>query len=106
MRSLRRLALVLALALGIAAPAVVAAPSSAVAAETFSAKGVVKSFGPNRAYVNIAHDDIPGYMRAMTMSFEPKDPAQIKDLAAGDAVSFEFTDLGEGKRLINRIAKR
>ncbi len=91
---------------GLAVPTIAATSPSAVAAETFSAKGVVKSFGPNRAYVNIAHDDIPGYMRAMTMSFEPKDQAQIKDLAPGDAVTFEFTDLGEGKRLITRIAKR
>ncbi len=81
-------------------------PSAAVAAETFRAQGVVKSFGPNRAYVNIAHDDIPGYMRAMTMSFAPNDAAQVKDLAPGDAVAFEFTDLGEGKRVITRIAKR
>lgn len=26
--------------------------------------GVIKSFGPGRAYVNIAHDDIAGYMKA------------------------------------------
>jgi len=105
-RSLRRLTLVLALAAGPTASAIAATSPSAAAAETFSAKGVVKSFGPNRAYVNIAHEDIPGYMRAMTMSFEPKDAAQLKDLAPGDAVTFEFTDLGEGKRLITRIAKR
>lgn len=106
MRSFPRLALVVALLTGLAASATVATSPSAAAAETFSAKGIVKSFGPNRAYVNIAHEDIPGYMRAMTMSFEPKDAAQLKDLAPGDAVTFEFADLGEGKRLITRIAKR
>lgn len=98
--------MIVALATGLTASATVTMSPTAAAAETFSAKGVVKSFGPNRAYVNIAHEDIPGYMRAMTMSFEPKDAAQLKDLAPGDAVAFEFTDLGEGKRLITRIAKR
>jgi Cu/Ag efflux protein CusF len=100
------LAIALALVAGVAVPFAPALSASAQAAETYSARGVVKSFGPDRAYVNIAHEDIPGYMRAMTMSFEPRDRAQLKDLAPGDAVAFEFADLGDGKRVLLRIGKR
>lgn len=74
--------------------------------ETYAATGVVKSFGPGRAYVNIAHDDIAGYMKAMTMSFEPRSASQIAALAAGDAVKFRFLATDDGRRLLESIEKR
>jgi len=44
--------------------------------------------------VVIAHDDIPGFMRAMTMSFEVKNPALLEKLTPGERVRFtlEKTD--------------
>ncbi len=69
------------------------------------ATGVVRSFGPQRAYVNIAHDDIPGYMSAMTMSFEPASPEQIASLAEKDKVVFDFREDTEGRRILIRIEK-
>ncbi len=77
-----------------------------LSAGSYDAKGVVKSFGPNRAFVNIAHEDIPGYMMAMTMDFEPRQKEQLKDLAVNDPVVFKFTETPEGKRLIDSIAKK
>jgi Cu/Ag efflux protein CusF len=77
---------------------------SAVAAETYSARGVVKSFGKDRAYVNIAHEKIAGYMEAMTMSFDAKTPEQLAGLAAGDHVTFRFTVIGD-KRVLDEIKK-
>lgn len=74
------------------------------AAERYTTRGTVRSFGKNRRYVNIAHEDIPGYMLAMTMSFEPADPAQLAALGEGDRVELTFTDDG-GRRLIERIHK-
>jgi Cu/Ag efflux protein CusF len=44
--------------------------------------------------VIIAHDDIPGFMRAMTMSFEVRDPALLEKFTPGERVRFtlERTD--------------
>jgi len=81
-------------------------PAATLEASTYDARGVVRSFGPSRAYVNIAHEDIPGYMKAMTMSFEPRTPSQLDGLAVGDHVVFRFTDQGDGRRLIDSIRKQ
>ena len=78
----------------------------ACGAETYATHGVVKSFGPDKRYVNIAHDKIEGYMMAMTMSFEPTKPDQISGLAPGDKVTFTFTATDDGRRLLNTIKKQ
>lgn len=100
--------LVLSLALpALASTPLVACSKSDAASEkgaTYSAKGVIKSFGPENKFANIAHEEIPGYMAAMTMSFEPASPAQFDGLAAGDKVAFTFKDEG-GKRTITEIKK-
>jgi len=77
---------------------------AAGAASRYTTQGTVRSFGKKRRYVNIAHDDIPGYMAAMTMSFEPRDPHQLDAIAEGDRVAVTFTDDGE-HRVIEHIAK-
>ena len=101
-----RLLLGLALGLGgVAAGASVAGCSkSEGAAPSYQARGVIKSFGPDHQFVSIAHDAIPGYMAAMTMSFEPDTPSRLDGLAAGDRVSFAFKDQG-GKRTITSMKK-
>lgn len=83
-----------------------AAPVPARAAERWDARGVIERFGPERKSVSIAHEAIPGYMGAMTMSFEPRDPEQLARFAIGDRVSFTFTDTDDGRRVIESIAKR
>jgi Cu/Ag efflux protein CusF len=103
----------LALALGVVfalsgvAVAVQVAPSVAQAcgSDTYSTRGVVKSFGPDRKFVNIAHEKIAGYMEAMTMSFEPRTAEQLAGLSAGDKVSFSFTETADGRRLLNSVKK-
>ena len=57
--------------------------------------GVIKSFGRERAFVNIANEDIAGYMQAMTMSFEPQRSGQLGGLSEGDRVAFDFTETEE-----------
>lgn len=78
----------------------------APAERAFTTAGVIKSFGPARTFVNIAHDDIPGYMAAMTMAFEPRNAAQLSGLAAGDKVTLAFTETDDGRRLLDRITRR
>src|SRR6185295_18068908 len=52
--------------------------------------GVVVEVKPAEKSVEIKHEDIPGYMRAMTMSFDVKDTNELAGLAAGDQVSFRM----------------
>jgi len=102
-----RLGISLLVAVGFAAVGLRMAPdiARAYAAETHSTRGVVKSFGPDRKFVNIAHEKIDGYMMAMTMSFEPRTPNQLDSLAVGDRVTFSFTETEDGRRLLNSIKK-
>lgn len=87
-------------------PVIGAAVRSARAAgPTYRTRGVVKSFGPDRAYVNIAHEAIPGYMGAMTMSFEPRARALLASLSTEDAIIFVFTAEDDGRRVIESVYK-
>lgn len=52
--------------------------------------GVVKELKPDGKTVVIQHEKIPGYMEAMTMSFEVKDSGELKSVKAGDGVAFRM----------------
>jgi len=62
--------------------------------EKLVGRGIVQKVIPADRRVVIAHDDIPGFMRAMTMSFEVKNPALLEKLTPGERVRFtlEKTD--------------
>jgi Cu/Ag efflux protein CusF len=105
MEAARVLALLGALFLSAGLALVESDRAACAAEEHYSAHGVVKSFGPKRASLMIAHDRIPGYMEAMTMSFEPRTPDQLAGIDVGARVSFAFTATDDGRRLIDRIAK-
>ncbi|MFO0678328.1 MAG: copper-binding protein [Polyangiaceae bacterium] len=75
-------------------------------AKSYKATGTIKSFGPGRRYGNLAHDEIPGYMMPMTMSFEPKVASQLEGLAEGMRVEFVFLDTEDHRRVIESIAKK
>jgi Cu(I)/Ag(I) efflux system protein CusF len=79
-------------------------PAAEAQAQVYTAKGVIKSFGPDRKFANIAHEKIPNYMDAMTMSFEPTTAGQLEGLAAGDKVTFSFK-AQDGKHLLTAISK-
>ncbi len=59
------------------------------------ARGQIVAFAADGASMRIAHEAIPGYMRAMTMSFAPCPSVETRGLAVGDRVAFRFTR-GEG----------
>lgn len=73
---------------------------------SFQASGVIKSFGPAKSYVNIAHGPIEGYMDAMTMAFAFKPPVQPDGLNVGDNVRFTFTDNGSGTLVLTQISRQ
>ncbi|WP_437942320.1 copper-binding protein [Sorangium sp. So ce341] len=80
--------------------------ASTAAPRVHHATGAVRSLGPGRAYVNIAHDDIPGYMSAMTMSFEPQSPSQLDGIEVGDRIAFDFYETEDARRVLTRVEKR
>lgn len=72
----------------------------------YVAKGVIKALPPDLAYASIAHEDIPGYMKAMTMDFEAGSKDQLKGFAVGDAVQLVFAETKDGRLVIDKINKR
>jgi Cu/Ag efflux protein CusF len=80
--------------------------STPTKAKKYDAKGVIRGFTEGKKAVNIAHEDIPDFMKAMTMPFDLSSPSQVEGLKEGDAVDFSFTDEGSGKYLIQSIKKR
>jgi protein SCO1/2 len=64
------------------------APSTAGAATTqdYALKGIVRSVAPESGRVVIRHEEIPGFMNAMTMPFQPADESILGLLHPGDEV--------------------
>jgi protein SCO1/2 len=58
--------------------------------QTFQVKGVVREVIRDRKKVKIAHEEIPGYMPAMTMLLDVKDAMELTGLNPGDAISFRM----------------
>lgn len=109
MKTSRSIHALLSLAL-VASACVKSNTSSAVSAPTTagtrrSTRGAIRSFGPNRAFANIAHEDIPGYMQAMTMPFEFRDASLSAGLSVGDRVRFTFEEGSDGQLVIVSISR-
>lgn len=81
-------------------------PVDSAMIDRYSAHGVVKSIDPEKRKLSIAHDDIPGFMKAMTMPFEVKDATMLTGIAVGDSVDFSFTDDGSGHLVIDKLVKK
>jgi protein SCO1/2 len=85
-----------ALALGLVGckPAASAtATGGSSAAETpreYSVRGVVRRVEPERRSVVVKHEEIPGFMPAMTMPFDVKEPKELNGLKPGDQISFRM----------------
>ena len=54
---------------------------------------------PETNEVLVKHEDIPGFMPAMTMPYTVKDPAILKDRAAGDLITATLVVATEGPHL-------
>ncbi len=73
--------------------------------KAYTTRGTVKSFGEGRKTVKIAHEEIPGFMKAMTMPFAAA-PSALEGMNEGDAVEFSFTEESDGRMLIQSIKKK
>lgn len=56
----------------------------------YQVKGVIREVYPEKKKVKITHEDIPGYMEAMTMMLDVRDAKELSGLVAGDNVTFRM----------------
>ncbi|MCA9615694.1 MAG: copper-binding protein [Polyangiales bacterium] len=99
--------LVLLMVLGLAACGQDAPAESAATAEgpaRYTTRGTIENLTPMRA--EIAHEDVPGYMPAMTMPFFAKEEGQLTPFTVGDSVEFTFEVQEGGRHEIVSISKR
>ena len=57
----------------------------------YQVKGTVREVMPEKKTVTIAHEEIPGYMEAMTMDFSVTNAAELTGLYPGDVINFRMT---------------
>jgi protein SCO1/2 len=60
-------------------------------ARTYQLTGQILVVKPETSEVLVKHEDIPGFMPAMTMPYTVKDPAILKDRVAGDLITATLT---------------
>jgi protein SCO1 len=61
-----------------------------VAAKSYPVRGVVKEVNPTKKSVTVKHEEIPGYMMAMTMPFDVKNTNELRGLQPGDRITFKL----------------
>ncbi len=67
---------------------------------SFPASGTVERIAADRRYAVIAHQEIPGFMSAMTMEFMVKDPAALTGISVGDDVTFTVEQTPESVYIV------
>ncbi len=104
---LRPIFLALALASSVVSTAAVACASGTSEAEgrSYEVDGTVRRVDREARTITIAHEDVPGYMPAMTMPFSVDDARLMDGLAEGDRVRFRFVAAGGGRHVIATIRK-
>jgi Cu/Ag efflux protein CusF len=84
-------------------PSEPAASESAGEQQRFEGKGVVEAIDMEMGSVTLAHEDIEGFMNAMTMDFEVQDTSMLEKLDEGMQVSFTVVVEADGTYYIERI---
>jgi protein SCO1 len=87
---------------GCRAPAARQEASSPPAAR-FDLKGKVISIDKSAKQVTIDHEDIPGFMGAMTMPYAVKDERALERLAPNDLVTAKVVLSGDGSNWLEEI---
>lgn len=71
----------------------------------FQGVGVIESIEWEPPSVTIAHEDIPGFMNAMTMSYEVSEAGQLETVEVGQTVDFVVAVKEDGSYFIERFGK-
>jgi protein SCO1 len=58
--------------------------------------GQVLSTNTSNSEITVKHDDIPGFMPAMTMPYKVKDPSVVKELEPGDKIAADLVTVNKG----------
>lgn len=72
--------------------------------QVFAVKGVIREVMPDFTEAKIKHEEIPGYMPAMIMTFAVKDTNELIGLKSNDVVSFQMV-VTENDAWIERVQK-
>jgi protein SCO1/2 len=89
-----------------AKPVESAPPGLAASAEKrYPLRGQIRSLDIGERQVIVAHDEITGYMAAMTMPFRVRDEATFNMLGAGDVIEATLVVSGETEQLVDVIVK-
>ena len=56
----------------------------------YRVRGLVRKVAEDRSMAVIDHEEIPGYMEAMSMPFYPKEPSVFSSLDAGQNIEFDY----------------
>lgn len=83
-------------------PAEISALSESPVYET---TGIIRRIERERSMITITHEEIPGYMRKMTMPFWVEDMKLFDGLEVEDEVSLRFRRGEKGKHFIISISK-
>ena len=70
----------------------------------YEVRGIVRGFSPDRSTIEVEHENIPGFMPAMTMPFTPRHPKDIATLTLRDALVFRL-EVTDKEALIDNIRK-
>lgn len=83
-----------------------AAPAGAAGAEKlYDLRGTVVAVDVEKKTVTLDHEDIPGLMRAMKMSFPVADAKTLEGLKEGDKVEGKLR-AGDGGNVVTELRKR
>src|SRR5436190_17433522 len=74
------------------------------ATRTYQLTGQILVVKPETNEVLVKHEDIPGFMPAMTMPYAVNDPALIKDSVAGDLITATL-NVGAERAYLSKITK-
>ncbi len=91
------------LTLGCNQPAPTVVTKSAGITNTYAVRGVIQKI-EDATTLRIAHEDIPGYMPAMTMPLSVRNTNEITGLSAGDQITFSMVVTPE-EGWIEKLAK-
>ena len=69
--------------------------------KTYKLVGVVRHVSPQDGQVTIRHEEIPGFMVAMTMPFTLKDKTNLEDVHPGDEVEGSLRVESEGGEVVD-----
>lgn len=76
----------------------IAACGAEPAGETHPGHGVVHQVDRAQGQITIDHEDIPGFMKGMTLTFEVSDPSILERVSSGREVDFRVR--AEGDRYV------